>query len=170
MGKVLIVEGYVDVVAAHQAGIEFVVATLGTSLTEEHVRLIRRYLREDNKNVILSFDADDAGVKAALRAAELIQASGDDLTLKVLSLPQGEDPDSLIRKGQVALFHKAIDSAVTVPEFRLKSIEKKHDTSTDGRKTGASARGRRRDRGRSVDPRSRHADPEYRRVSSQFCE
>jgi DNA primase len=125
--KVLIVEGYMDVVAAHQAGLEFVVATLGTSLTEEHVRMIRRY----TKTVVLSFDADDAGIKAALRAAELIQASGEDLTLRVLSLPAGDDPDSILRRGDVAGFHRAIDGAVTVPEFRLNGLAKRHDTTTE---------------------------------------
>ena len=124
---VLVVEGYMDVVAAHQAGLAFVVATLGTSLTEDHVRMIRRY----TKNVVLSFDADDAGVKAALRAAELFGISGEDVTLRVLSLPPGEDPDSLLAKGDVAGFHKAIENAVTVPEFRLTSIEKRHDVSND---------------------------------------
>jgi DNA primase len=124
---VLVVEGYMDVVAAHQAGLAFVVATLGTSLTEEHVRLIRRY----TKNVVLSFDADNAGVKAALRAGELFQASGEDITLRVLTLPEGEDPDSLLKRGDVPAFHRAIETAVSVPEFRVKSLEKQYDISTE---------------------------------------
>lgn len=123
----VIVEGYMDVVAAHQAGIPFVVATLGTAMTEEHIRLLRRY----TKNIALSFDADAAGVKAALRAAELIAASGTDMVLRVLALPPGDDPDSLIRSGNVAAFHKAIDSALTVPEFRLRSLENQHDLRAD---------------------------------------
>ena len=125
--RILLVEGYMDVVAAHQAGIENVVATLGTAMSEEHVRLIRRY---GVSNVVLSFDADDAGVKAALRAASLLAAAGEDLSLRVLSLPRGEDPDSLLRKGEAARFRRAIDDALTVAEFRLKSLEAKADTRT----------------------------------------
>jgi DNA primase len=126
--RILVVEGYMDVVAAHQAGIENVVATLGTAMTEEHVRLIRRY---GVTNVVLSFDADEAGVKAALRAAELLAGAGEDLSLRVLSLPQGEDPDSLLRKGEAARFRRAIDSALTVPEFRLKGLEARADLHSD---------------------------------------
>ncbi len=120
----LLVEGYMDVVACHQAGLEFAVATLGTSLTDDHVRLLRRY----TKNVTLSFDADEAGVRAALRAAELFKSHGDDWTLRVLSLPPGEDPDSLLQKGEVAKFRKAIDVALTVPEFRIKTLLARFDT------------------------------------------
>ncbi|MDX1933927.1 MAG: DNA primase [Capsulimonadales bacterium] len=116
----VIVEGYMDVVASHQAGIRCVVATLGTSMTADHVSLLRRY----TKNVVLSFDADNAGVKAALKAAELITAAGEDMTLKVLSLPPGEDPDSMIRKGDAAGFRKAIDNAMTVPEFQLGMLKR----------------------------------------------
>ena len=120
----VVVEGYTDVVACHQAGIGFVAATLGTSLTEEHVRMVRRYA----KNVVLSFDADEAGVKAALRAAELFAASGADLRLRVLSLPPGEDPDTLIASGRADEFRKAVQSALSVPEFRLKTLENTADT------------------------------------------
>ena len=124
----VVVEGYTDVVACHQAGIGFVAATLGTSLTEEHVRMVRRYA----KNVVLSFDADEAGVKAALRAAELFAASGDDLRLRVLSLPPGEDPDTLIAGGRASDFRKAVQAALTVPEFRLKTLENHADVESGG--------------------------------------
>ena len=129
-GVAVVVEGYMDAVAAHQAGIPYVVATCGTSLTGEHARLLRRYAGE-NKTVVLSFDADKAGVNAALKAAETITAAASDLTLRVLSLPPGEDPDSQIRKGDVAGFRRAIDDALTVPEFRLKSLETQHDLNHD---------------------------------------
>jgi DNA primase len=131
--QVLVVEGYMDVIACHQAGILNVVATLGTSLTDEHVRLIRRY----TKNVVLSFDSDEAGVRAALRAAELFAsnigagAAGESGTLRVLSLPPGEDPDSLVGKGEVAAFRKAIAAALSVPEFRLKTLLARYDMRTE---------------------------------------
>lgn len=129
--KVVVVEGYLDVVQAHQAGFSNVVATLGTALTEEHVRLLHRY----TKNVILSFDADEAGVRAALKAAALFPQEGDDdangATLRVLALPPGDDPDSLLARGDVAAFRKAMDGAVSVPEFRLRALRARADVSSE---------------------------------------
>ncbi|MBC8139617.1 MAG: DNA primase [Fibrella sp.] len=122
--QAVIVEGYMDVVACHQAGFTNVIATLGTSLTDEHVRLIGRY----TKNVVLSFDADDAGIRAALRSAELFAAAGADaFVLKVLNLPSGEDPDSLVTSGNVGAFKRAIDEAMSVPEFHLQALVRRHD-------------------------------------------
>ena len=87
-GKCIIVEGYMDVISMHQAGICNVVASSGTALTVEQVRLIKRF----TNNVTLIYDADAAGVKASLRGIELLLQDGMDI--KVLLLPQGEDPDS----------------------------------------------------------------------------
>ncbi len=125
VGLAVVVEGYMDVVAAHQAGFPYVVATLGTSLTEEHVRLLHRY----TKNVVLSFDSDEAGVRAALRASALLE--GDDARLRILALPPGDDPDSVLARGDAAGFRKAIESAVSVPEFRLRALRARCDTSTE---------------------------------------
>lgn len=128
--KVVIVEGYMDVVAAHQAGIEYVVATLGTSLTEDHMSLLRRY----TQNVVVSFDADTAGQKAALRAVELFESVGQDFRPRVLMLPTGEDPDSLLRGGDLSQFLRALDGALSLPDFRLRILEAQHDLkSADGR-------------------------------------
>ena len=122
--QAVIVEGYMDVVACHQAGFTNVIATLGTSLTDEHVRLLGRY----TKNVVLSFDADDAGIRAALRSAELFAAAGANaFSLKVLNLPPGEDPDSLVTAGNTGAFKRAIDEAMSVSEFHLLAILKWHD-------------------------------------------
>lgn len=122
--QAVIVEGYMDVIACHQAGFTNVIATLGTSLTDEHVRLIGRY----TKNVVLSFDADDAGIRAALRSAELFASVGDDaFVLKVLNLADGEDPDSLVTSGNVGAFKRAIDEAMSVPEFHLQALVRRHD-------------------------------------------
>lgn len=87
-----LVEGYTDVIAMHQAGIENVVAPLGTSLTEEQVTLIKRYA----KNLTLLFDGDAAGLKAANRAVEIILSQ--DIGVKVVIFPEGEDPDSFSKK------------------------------------------------------------------------
>jgi DNA primase len=116
--RVLVVEGYMDAVACHQAGIENVVATLGTSLTERHVEVLRRY----TKTVTLCFDADAAGERAALRSADLFRAAGPEFTLKVLVLPPGDDPDSMLSRGDAPAFRRAFDSALTVPEFQLQAM------------------------------------------------
>jgi DNA primase len=93
-----LVEGYTDVISLHQAGIEDVVSSSGTSLTIEQIRLIGRY----TKNVTVLYDGDAAGIKASLRGIDLILEEG--LNVKVLLLPDGEDPDSYSKKvGKVAM-------------------------------------------------------------------
>lgn len=87
-----LVEGYTDVLALHQAGIHNVVASSGTSLTEEQIRFIKRF----TPNITILFDGDEAGIKASLRGIDLILEEG--LNIKVILLPQGEDPDSYSRK------------------------------------------------------------------------
>lgn len=90
--KCYLVEGYTDVISMHQAGIENVVASSGTSLTEDQIRLIRRF----TPNVTVLYDGDAAGIKASLRGIDMILEEG--LNVKVLLLPDGEDPDSFSRK------------------------------------------------------------------------
>ena len=87
-----LVEGYTDVLSLHQSGVENVVASSGTALTEEQIRLMRRF----TENVTVLFDGDAAGVKAALRGIDLILKGG--LNVRVVLLPDGEDPDSYSRK------------------------------------------------------------------------
>src|SRR6185436_10491878 len=87
-----LVEGYTDVVSLHQAGIENVVASSGTALTAEQIRLIGRYTR----NVTILYDGDPAGIKASLRGIDLILEEG--LNVKVVLFPDGDDPDSYARK------------------------------------------------------------------------
>lgn len=86
------VEGYMDVIAMHQAGVENVVASSGTSLTPGQIRLIRRFSR----HITLLYDADPAGIKAAMRGADMLLQ--EDLDIKILTLEEGEDPDSFIKK------------------------------------------------------------------------
>ncbi len=88
----LMVEGYTDVISLHQAGIENVVASSGTSLTHEQVRLVKRY----TENVTILYDGDKAGVAAALRGLDIVLEEG--LNVKVVVLPEGEDPDSFVQK------------------------------------------------------------------------
>ena len=87
-----IVEGYTDVISLHQNGVENVVASSGTSLTTEQIKLIQRF----SENVTMLYDGDNAGIKAALRGLDLILEQ--DMNVKLLLLPDGEDPDSFIKK------------------------------------------------------------------------
>lgn len=96
--EAVLVEGYTDVISLHQAGVEHVVASSGTALTSEQVKLLSRYARR----VLLLYDADDAGVKAAARGIELCLEGG--MVPYVVALPDGEDPDSFVRNHGAAAF------------------------------------------------------------------
>ncbi len=109
----IIVEGYFDAIALHQAGIRHAVATLGTSLTAEHITIIRRFA----SNVVLLFDPDQAGVRAALRTLDLFVNSG--LGVKVVSLPQGDDPDTYVRQHGADGFTALHQSAPTLLDFAV---------------------------------------------------
>jgi len=109
----IIVEGYFDAIALHQAGITNVVATLGTALTPDHIRIIRRYVTK----VVLLFDPDEAGVRAALRTLDLFVDSG--LGVKVISLPSGDDPDTFIRNQGTAVFAQMQEKAPSLLDFAV---------------------------------------------------
>lgn len=94
----ILVEGYTDVISMHQAGIENVVASSGTSLTVEQIRLIKRL----TPNITIIYDGDQAGIKAALRGIDLILE--EDMNVQVVALPEGEDPDSFVRQTGAAGF------------------------------------------------------------------
>lgn len=101
--KCYLVEGYTDVIALFQQGFDNVVASLGTSLTEDHTRLIKRY----TNNLTFIFDGDEAGIKAALRGIDI--ALRDELNTRIIALPHGEDPDSFTKKfhlNDIRLFFK----------------------------------------------------------------
>lgn len=92
LDQCLLVEGYTDVISMHQAGIENVVASSGTSLTTEQIRLVRRY----TNNITILYDGDKAGVNASLRGIDMILEEG--MNVRVLLFPEGDDPDSFVRK------------------------------------------------------------------------
>jgi DNA primase len=98
-----LVEGYTDVISMHQAGIENVVASLGTALTHGQIRLIRRF----SNNITVLYDGDTAGINAALRGIDLLLEEG--MNVKVVLLPDGEDPDSFARKQNAESFTRYID-------------------------------------------------------------
>jgi DNA primase len=124
VGYLAIVEGYTDVLMAHQMGIPQVVATMGTALNERHVRQIRRFV----PRVVLVFDADDGGDTGVERALELF--ASHDMDLAVATLPPGLDPcDLLVRDGPEP-FRRVLESAVDALEFTLTRMMAREDTTT----------------------------------------
>ncbi len=109
----IIVEGYLDAIACHQHGVRNATATLGTALTDGHLRLMRRF----TKNIKLIFDPDAAGVKAALRSFDLLAGSG--VNVKVVSLPDSDDPDTFLKKRGYDPFINCLKDAVPLMDFVL---------------------------------------------------
>jgi DNA primase len=103
----ILTEGYTDVISLHQAGIENVVASSGTSLTIEQIALIKRY----TSNIVILYDGDAAGIKAALRGLDMVLEQ--DANVKILLLPNGEDPDSYIKKVGATVFREYLKKNVT---------------------------------------------------------
>ncbi len=113
-GNCYLVEGYTDVIALHQNKVENVVASSGTSLTEEQIKLIKRY----SDNVTILFDGDEAGLKASIRGLDMLLEGG--LNVKIVVFPEGEDPDSYSRKAGVSEFRNyLVDQAKDFIRFKL---------------------------------------------------
>ncbi len=126
-GVGFVVEGYMDLLALVQAGIDNAVATLGTALTEEHVKLLHSICRK----WVLVFDSDSAGQKAAFRALPMFYARN--LTVKVLSLPEGHDPDSFIRAEGVPAWQKLEKVAPSGLDYVIERGRNKYGSDPDGR-------------------------------------
>jgi len=124
-GKAVVVEGYTDVIAMHQAGIDTAVATCGTALGDSHFDLLRRF----SEKVVLAFDSDEAGAKAALRSDELKSPFRLDLDLRVAMMPDGRDPADLVQEGRNQELLKAVDEARPLLEHRIEHEVAKHDLS-----------------------------------------
>lgn len=122
---IILVEGYMDVIALYQSGVENVAASLGTALTENQAKLIKRY----TKDVVLSYDADNAGRAAALRGLEILKK--EDCKVKVLHVTDGKDPDEYVKKNGKAAFLKLIDGALPYGDYRLESAKVGFDLSQD---------------------------------------
>ena len=116
--KLLIVEGYMDVISLHQRGITNVVAPLGTALTEQQGWL----LRKSAEQIILSFDSDAAGLQAKLRALDILQNMGCDL--RILQVEGAKDPDEYVVKYGNARFQNLIEKASSIVEFKVKVLKK----------------------------------------------
>ena len=121
--NLIICEGYMDVISMHQAGFNQAVASLGTALTPGHVRLMKRY----TDNVLITYDSDEAGVKAALRAIPILKEAG--LSTKVINMRPYKDPDEFIKALGAEAFQERIDKAENSFMYEIGIIEKNYNRS-----------------------------------------
>lgn len=120
INEVIMVEGYMDTISLYQAGFRNVVASMGTSLTKEQARLIKRY----SDKVLISYDGDFAGQSADLRGLEILR--GENITVRVVPLPDGKDPDDVAKESAEA-YQKCLDAALPLIDYKLHSLERKFD-------------------------------------------
>lgn len=130
-GEALVCEGYTDVIALHQAGCGNAVATCGTAIGEEHLRLLERYAQR----VVLAFDPDEAGSRAAERAFELSRER--DIDLRVLVLPPGADPADLVRREGPEQVRTRVGEAIPIVPFVLRRVIVAHDVERPEGRAGA---------------------------------
>lgn len=123
--QVIVTEGYMDVISLHQQGVENAVATLGTALTTQHGRILSRYADE----IVICYDSDSAGQKAALRSIDVLQ--GLDAKVKILTLGDNMDPDDFIRSKGRTEFENRVKTAKSTIDFRLDLIRVKLDLRDD---------------------------------------
>ena len=125
--EILIVEGYMDVISLHQFGYYSCVATLGTALTIEHLKVLFR----ECSLLVFCFDGDQAGLQASMRTIKLVIPLLNDVkTAKFLTLPQGQDPDSLIQQEGLENFKNRISQASTTAEFIIDQLQNQYDLHT----------------------------------------
>lgn len=128
VNKLLMVEGYMDVISLHKAGIPNAIASLGTALTEAQGRLMRKYAPE----IILGYDADGAGQNAIMRGLDILSSLG--CNVKVLKIFDAKDPDEFVNKFGPDKLKKLMDNSITLIEFKLENLKKSIDLSTtDGK-------------------------------------
>jgi DNA primase len=125
--RAVLVEGYLDVIALHQYGVDYAVATLGTALTVEHVRALSRY----TKNIVAFFDGDDAGSRAAERSFEIFVEAG--LLGRAAFLPNGEDPDTFIRGRGKEAAEELLDRSVPLADYCFSRLEQRYGKTLEGK-------------------------------------
>ena len=116
--SVIIMEGFMDIIRASTVGIKNTVATMGTALTRDHIKEIKRL----SNNIILCFDGDEAGVKATIASGELFKSEG--IEVKVISLPGEDDPDTYILKNGRGAFEALINNAIYYSDFKIKNLSR----------------------------------------------
>ncbi|HEX2261974.1 MAG TPA: DNA primase [Candidatus Binatia bacterium] len=125
--RVVVVEGYLDVIALHQFGLSSAVATLGTALTPDHVRLLGRY----TQNIVALFDGDDAGRKAAARSFEIFVETG--LLGRAAFLPAGEDPDTYVHRHGPDALEKILEQAIPLADYYFSWLKQRFGMSLEGK-------------------------------------
>ncbi len=126
-GRLLLMEGYMDVISLHQEGITNAVASLGTAFTDEQAKLVKRY----GGKAVLCYDSDEPGKKATLRAGEILTAQG--IKTKVLTVTDGKDPDEFVRSKGGDMFRVLIEGAKPLIEYRIDEIQKEYNPNEDGK-------------------------------------
>ena len=125
LNYLILVEGYMDAIALHQHGFDCAVASLGTSLTEEHAVLLSRYTEQ----VVLIYDGDEAGQRAAQRAIPMLEKAG--LQVKVLQMKDAKDPDEYLKKFGADKFKNLLNDSSNRVEYQLNAIRRKYDLRID---------------------------------------
>ena len=129
LGRIVLTEGYMDTIALHQAGFDCAVASLGTALTADHAKLLSRFTKE----VVICYDADEAGVQAANRAIPLLEKTG--LKVRVLRVSGAKDPDEYIRTHGRDAFARLLEQSENFVEYRLGQLQSKYDLGDPLKKT-----------------------------------
>ena len=124
-GRIILTEGYMDAIALHQYGFDCAVASLGTSLTEEHANILARYTDQ----VILTYDGDEAGQNATRRAIPMLEKTG--IQVRVLRMQGAKDPDEFLKKYGADRFSVLLDQCQNQAEYRLDSLKRKFDLTLD---------------------------------------
>ena len=124
-GSLLLMEGYMDVISLHQAGITNAVASLGTAFTDEQAKLVKRY----GGKAVLCYDSDEAGRKATIRAGEIL--TRHNIKARVLTVTDGKDPDEFVRKKGGDMFKVLIERAKPLIEYRIDEIQKEYNAGDD---------------------------------------
>ena len=114
--RAILVEGYLDVIACHKAGVTGALASLGTALSEDHAKLLNRWVEE----VVVLYDSDPAGQKAADRAVGILGSEG--IRVRVALMPQGEDPDTLLRNAGPAAVQQAVETGLTPLDYKMQAL------------------------------------------------
>ena len=121
--EVIMVEGYMDTISLHQGGFKNVVASMGTSLTQEQARLLKRYCN----TVLISYDGDGAGQKANMRGLEILKSEG--LDVRVVPLPEGLDPDDVIKQRGAEAYRECLDNAMPLIDYKMSVARRAFDIS-----------------------------------------
>ncbi|MFR0911489.1 MAG: DNA primase [Evtepia gabavorous] len=121
LGRIVLTEGYMDTISLYQAGFDCAVASLGTSLTADHAKLLSRFTKE----VVICYDADSAGVQAANRAIPMLEKTG--LKVKVLRVTGAKDPDEFLRSFGRDAFARLLDQSENYVEYNLRQLQSGYD-------------------------------------------